>query len=143
MLKGRRRFMLALGVIAVVVLSSAYYASTIQEQSAAPETVRVQMTTFDWGFNVTTIPNFQDGKIYAHNPTIIVHVGQRVQIELRTLDITHGFAIDAFNVQAYIPPGQLVTVTFTPTQTGNFTYYCNTFCGLGHPYMHGILEVLA
>ncbi|HKM50798.1 MAG TPA: hypothetical protein VJZ75_06440 [Candidatus Bathyarchaeia archaeon] len=107
------------------------------------ESVHITMTTFNWGFNVTTIPNFQDGKIYYDNPTITVHFGQRVIIDLRSLDITHGFAIDALNIQVFIPPGRTVTVDFVANQMGNFTYYCNTFCGIGHPYMHGILQVLA
>ena len=100
------------------------------------------MTTFTWGFNVTTIPNFQDGTIYHDNPTITVHLGQRVVITLRSLDITHGFAIDEFGIQTIIPPSQTVTVSFVVNRMGNFTYYCNTFCGVGHPYMHGILQVL-
>lgn len=63
-------------------------------------------------------------------------------IELRTLDITHGFAVDEFNVNAYILPGQVAAVSFVADRIGNFTYYCNVFCGVGHPYMHGILQVL-
>ena len=101
------------------------------------------MTTFSWGFNVTTISNFQDGKIYYDNPTITVQLGQRVIIQLRSLDITHGFAIDAYNINAYIPPGQTVIISFEANRAGNFTYYCNVFCGIGHPFMRGILHVLA
>jgi len=136
-----RRLAFATVLIVIVMATGTYFFS--QTQFSQPKTIRFVMTTFDWGFNMTTIPNFQDGKIYTNNPTLTVHIGEHVEVELRTLDITHGFAIDAFNVQAFIPPGQEVTVSFVPTATGNFTYYCNTFCGLGHPYMHGILQVLA
>ena len=136
-----RRIVLAIAVILVVAASSAYF--MLHEGSPRQlETVHITMTTFTWGFNVTTIPNFQDGTIYRDNPTITVHLGQVVVITIRSLDITHGFAIDEFGAQAVIPPGPAVTVSFVANRVGNFTYYCNTFCGVGHPYMHGILQVL-
>jgi len=50
-----------------------------------------------------------------------------VVIELRTLDITHGFAIDELNVKAYVPPGETVTISFVADRLGNFTYYCPVF----------------
>jgi heme/copper-type cytochrome/quinol oxidase subunit 2 len=65
-----------------------------------------------------------------------------VIIELRTLDITHGFAIDEFNIQTYIPPGETVTASFIADKPGSFRYYCNVFCGIGHPHMQGIFQVL-
>ena len=115
---------------------------TLKPMSSHAESVHIVMTTFTWGFNVTDIPNFEDGKIYYNNPTLTVYLGQLVIIQLKSLDITHGFAINAFNVYAFIPPGQIVTVSFVANQVGNFTYYCDVFCGIGHPYMHGILQVL-
>jgi len=99
------------------------------------------MTTFNWGFNTTYIPDFQFGKIYPSS-TITVHQGQRVIMELRTLDVTHGFAIDELNVKEYVPPGETVIFSFVAGRTGNFTYYCPVFCGIGHPYMHGTFQVL-
>jgi heme/copper-type cytochrome/quinol oxidase subunit 2 len=58
------------------------------------------------------------------------------------LDITHGFAIDEYDIRAYIPPGEKVTVSFIADKLGTFTYYCNVFCGVGHPHMHGIFQVV-
>jgi heme/copper-type cytochrome/quinol oxidase subunit 2 len=129
---------LLLMIVGVAVYST--IASTFQK-GGNEATVRIKMTTFNWGFNVTNIPDFRLGKVYP-SPIITVHQGQRVVIELRTLDITHGFAIDEFNVKAYVPPGETVTVSFTAERTGNFTYYCPVFCGVGHPYMHGIFQVI-
>lgn len=126
-------------VIAGVVLYITI-GSTSQDHGSLA-TVRIKMTTFNWGFNVTYIPEFQLGTVYP-SPTITVHQGQRVVIELRTLDITHGFAIDELNVKTYVPPGETVTVSFVADRAGNFTYYCPVFCGVGHPYMHGIFQVL-
>lgn len=127
-------------VISIVIVASVNFAS-LSRPAQESQTIRIGMTTFQFGFNVTDIPNFQEGKVYP-NPTLTVHRGQKVVIELRTLDIVHGFAIDEFNVQAYILPGQTVAVSFVADRVGNFTYYCNVFCGVGHPYMHGIFQVL-
>lgn len=99
------------------------------------------MTTFNWGFNTTNIADFQFGKIYD-NPTITVKQGQRVTIELRTLDITHGFAIDELGVNAIVLPGETVTVSFVASKVGVFKYYCPVFCGLGHASMWGDFQVL-
>ncbi|HYW00364.1 MAG TPA: hypothetical protein VE862_02780 [Candidatus Acidoferrum sp.] len=132
-------------VLVVVVLVAIALVSfvTLKPMNSHPESVNIVMTTFTWGFNVTDIPNFQDGKIYYNNPTLTVYAGQLVTIQLKSLDITHGFAINEFNVYAFIPPGQIVTVSFVANQAGNFTYYCDVFCGIGHPFMHGILQVLS
>ena len=136
----RKRILLLCLVILLVLGASLYFALQLRP-TRTPETVHIVMTTFQFGFNVTDIPNFQEGKIYP-NPTLTVHKGQNVVIELTTLDIVHGFAIDEMSVQAYILPGQTVTVSFVADRVGNFTYYCNVFCGVGHPYMHGIFQVL-
>jgi len=138
-----KRGALTIAIVVIVVIALGSFAILKPFTSSHPETVHIVLTTFTWGFNETDIPNFQDGKIYYDNPTLVVYSGQLVTIELRSLDITHGFAIDAFNIYSFIPPGQTVTVSFVANQLGNFTYYCDVFCGIGHPYMHGILEVLS
>lgn len=136
----RSRVLLIVLVISTALIASLYFALQLRP-TPEPETVHIAMTTFTFGFNVTDIPNFQEGKVYE-SPTLTVHKGNRVVIELRTLDIVHGFAVDEFNVNAYIIPGQVATVSFVADRVGNFTYYCNVFCGVGHPYMHGVLQVL-
>jgi len=135
-----KRGALVLAIVVLIVIAAGSFV-ILKPMSSHPETVHIVMTTFTWGFNITDIPNFQDGKIYYKNPTLTVYSGQLVTIQLRSLDITHGFAIDAFNVYSFIPPSQTVTVSFVANQIGNFTYYCDVFCGIGHPYMHGILQV--
>jgi len=143
---GKSRNLALFGVLLLIIISIPVYL-VIQRKPAgdstapATQTVRIAITTFNWGFNITDIPDFQFGKVYP-SPTITVHRGQQVIIQLRTLDITHGFAIDELNVKAYVPPGETVTVTFIADRTGNFTYYCPVFCGIGHPYMHGTFQVL-
>lgn len=137
-----RKILFAFLLLAVVVVGSFYlFSRSGGNVNQQPEIVHIAMTTFNWGFNTTYIPNFQFGTVHE-NPTITVHKGQRVIIELRTLDITHGFAIDEYDIRVYILPGETVTVSFIADKEGTFTYYCNVFCGVGHPHMRGILQVL-
>lgn len=138
----RKTLMLATVVLLVAVLASFFaFLWSGPSISREPETVRISMTTFNWGFNTTDIASFQPGTIHE-NPTITAHKGQRVIIELRTLDITHGFAIDEYDIRVYIPPGETVTVNFIADREGTFTYYCNVFCGVGHAHMRGIFQVV-
>jgi heme/copper-type cytochrome/quinol oxidase subunit 2 len=128
-------------LIIVLVVVAYFTVPWMTPRSENQAAIRIRMTTFNWDFNTTYIPDFQFGKVYP-SPTITVHQGQRVVIELRTLDITHGFAIDELNVKEYVPPGETVTFSFVAARAGNFTYYCPVFCGIGHPYMHGTFQVL-
>lgn len=139
----RRNLILAFILLAVIVGMALYLMSQTGTKTTGEtsDTMRISMTTFNWGFNTTYIPDFQFGTVHE-SPTITVHKGQRVIIELRTLDITHGFAIDEYDIRVYIPPGETVTVSFIADKVGTFTYYCEVFCGVGHPHMHGIFQVV-
>jgi cytochrome c oxidase subunit II len=72
---------------------------------------------------------------------ITVKKGEPVKLTLRSMDVTHGFAIDEWNVATEVPPGPPVTVQFTPTRAGKFDYYCVVRCGKDHLKMRGSLIV--
>jgi nitrous-oxide reductase len=71
--------------------------------------------------------------------------GQKVVIHLTSVeeaqDITHGFAIPAYNKQVSLDPGETVTVEFEATRTGSFGFYCTEFCSALHLEMQGWLLV--
>jgi cytochrome c oxidase subunit II len=67
--------------------------------------------------------------------------GEPVRFVIRSADVTHGFAIDAFDIAREIPAGPPVTIEFTPDKTGSFTYYCVVRCGSKHRQMQGTLIV--
>jgi len=73
---------------------------------------------------------------------IVVKSGQRVRLRIRSEDVVHGFAIGRLGVDAgLIEPGKVTTVEFVANGTGEFTYYCTTWCDPNHPRMRGVLEV--
>ena len=85
-----------------------------QQGSAAPGTGQQQFTV--------TAKEFS----FAPN-TIKVKAGQPVTIQFHNQGkLSHNIGIDELGAQsATIPPGQTVKLTFTPTKTGTFTYYCH------------------
>lgn len=83
---------------------------------------------------------------------ITVKVGEPVTIRLRSMDTSghtdgggkHQWAVDDFSVSVIAPPLGTEMVTFTPTKTGTFTFYCDICCGgRANPSMNGTLIVEA
>lgn len=73
--------------------------------------------------------------------TITVKKGDRVKLAIKSLDVSHGFALSAFNVNQNLEPGQEVTVEFVADKTGSFSFFCSVFCGSGHGGMRGTIIV--
>lgn len=76
---------------------------------------------------------------------IMVKQGDTVHIHLTSLeqtkDATHGFAIDAYNVNLSLEPGKTNNVTFVADRPGVFPFYCTEFCSALHLEMSGYLLV--
>lgn len=70
-----------------------------------------------------------------------VKKGDRVKLEITSVDVAHGFGLPDFNVNQKLEPGKTVTVEFTADKTGTFTYFCSVQCGTGHREMKGKLIV--
>jgi heme/copper-type cytochrome/quinol oxidase subunit 2 len=79
-----------------------------------------------------------------------VKAGQPVTIRLTSLDNAHHtdgggkhqWAVDELNASVIAPPEGSNTVTFTPSKTGEFTYYCDICCGgRANPSMQGKIIV--
>ena len=73
---------------------------------------------------------------------VVVNRGETVVFKLRSLDVTHGFYIDGYGVDAVVRPGEVVTITITAYQAGKFKIRCSVTCGPLHPFMVGDLVVL-
>jgi len=71
---------------------------------------------------------------YAFSPDPIeVRVGERVRLNVVSLDTMHGFQVKALGLNAGIPAdGRTVTVELTPKEVGTFEINCSKYCGRGH-----------
>ena len=68
---------------------------------------------------------------------VIIHV---TNIE-QTRDELHGFAINDYNINMVIDPGETKTVTFTANKAGVHAFYCTNFCSALHQEMQGYFLV--
>ena len=79
---------------------------------------------------------------FAFNPGVIhVNRGDRVMIELTSLDVVHGIHLDTYGLSVMSDPGQTVTMSFTADKSGTFRFRCSVTCGALHPFMIGKLKV--
>nr|WP_245192177.1 cupredoxin domain-containing protein [Herbaspirillum sp. 3C11] len=81
-------------------------------------------------------------KRFDFAPSVIpLKRGVPVTLELTSLDIPMGFNAPDFGVRADMLPGKVAKLRFVPDKTGEFTFYCDIFCGSGHESMSGSLVV--
>ncbi len=79
-------------------------------------------------------------------PDVIrVRRGDKVTLHVtnieQTRDELHGLAINEYNVNIVIDPGETKSVTFTADKAGVYAYYCTNFCSALHQEMQGYLLV--
>ncbi len=81
---------------------------------------------------------------YTITPSpFVVNQGDTVTLDITASDTTHGFFLEAYDVDVQIGQGAHTTRTFVANTPGTFTFFCTVFCGSGHGGMNGILTVNA
>ena len=81
-------------------------------------------------------------KSWEFIPSIIeVNKGDKVILDIESIDVAHGVSISEFGVREYLNPGKSITVEFIADKSGEFTFFCNVYCGDGHGNMRGRLIV--
>lgn len=96
---------------------------------------------------------------YGYDPgTIQVNKGDRVQIKLVSKDVTHGFYLEGYDLDAKVRPEDptfwvrhpsengeeyqpVQEIDFVANRAGKFRYRCSITCGTMHPFMNGVLVV--
>ena len=68
---------------------------------------------------------------------VVLHV---TNIE-QTRDELHGLAINDYNINLVIDPGETKTVSFKAHRSGVFAFYCTNFCSALHQEMQGYMLV--
>lgn len=83
-----------------------------------------------------------EARRYEFAPTpIVVKAGEPVRLEVTATDVTHGFGLEAMDVDRELPPGETQTIEFTPQEPGQHHIHCTYYCGPGHDEMEGALVV--
>ena len=66
-----------------------------------------------------------------------VKVGQRLLLELTTLDFAHGFGLPDLKLRTDLVPGQVVKLALQFDKPGDYVFLCDNYCGDGHEDMFG------
>lgn len=81
-------------------------------------------------------------KQWSFSPAVIkVKKGDTVVLKLKSIDVTHGFSLPEFKINAALKPGETKIVEFIADKAGTFTFICNIYCGVGHIGMTGTIIV--
>ena len=95
---------------------------------------------------------------YAYDPPVLqVNRGDHVRIRLVARDVTHGFYLEGYDLDAKARPDnptfwlrhpsqgeayeEVQEISFVADRTGKFHYRCSITCGYMHPFMQGELIV--
>ena len=82
---------------------------------------------------------------YFAPDVIRLNKGDNVTIHVtnieQTRDELHGLAINDYDINLVIDPGETKTVSFKATKGGVFAFYCTNFCSALHQEMQGYMLV--
>jgi plastocyanin len=73
---------------------------------------------------------------------VVVRSGEKLRLKVTSEDVMHGIDIEGYDINKKLPPGETVTIEFTPQKPGSHHFHCSVYCGAGHDQMHGTLVVL-
>lgn len=97
-----------------------------EEDSAMEDVKEFTMTAKQWFFEPSEIR---------------IKQGNKVKLTIKSIDVTHGFALPDFGVKVDLQPNIKQTVEFIADKQGEFTFFCSVYCGQGHSGMKGKLIV--
>ena len=88
----------------------------------------ITVTARQWAWSFT----YPNGK---RTSELYLALNKPAKMELRSLDVIHGFYVPAFRIKEDVVPGKENFTWFTPTQLGTFDIECTVICGVGHASM--------
>lgn len=65
-----------------------------------------------------------------------------IKFRIASFDVLHGVHVPFSNLNTMIVPGYISEVTTSFTRLGEFPIVCNEYCGLGHAYMYGMMNII-
>lgn len=129
-----RRCLLHFILVAFLILASAYTLSGQEKRAgkdkivteAASKIKEIELEAFQYGFSPDPI---------------VVKKGETVKISAVSRDVTHGFYIKEYAINAVIRKGEKTEIKFIADKVGEFQIRCSVYCGSGHMSMKGKLIV--
>jgi cytochrome c oxidase subunit II len=92
------------------------------------DAMAIEVTARQWAWSF----QYPNGKLTSE---LFLAENKPVKLDLRSLDVIHGFFVPAFRIKEDVVPGQKNYTWFVPTQLGSFDIECTVICGLSHANM--------
>ena len=81
---------------------------------------------------------------FVYEPNEIpLKAGERVVVEVNSMDFVHGMNIPDLGKRFDLVPGKITRIELQPKAPGVIDFVCDNFCGDGHEEMHGRFVVSA
>jgi len=97
-------------------------------REAPRDAMVLQVTGRQWAWSF----KYPNGK---QTTDLFLALDRPVKLELRSIDVVHGFFIPAFRIKEDVVPGKENHTWFNPTQLGSFDIQCTVICGVSHADM--------
>jgi cytochrome c oxidase subunit II len=124
-------------VISFSVLSFQRLALVNDVDSGAAMTVQAEGKQWVWNFQYPSDPNFKlsDGTYLKAAEELHIPAGQKVKIELSSVDVIHAFYLPSLGGQKDAVPGRATAMWIQADRPGTYNGQCAEFCGTGHADM--------
>jgi len=124
----QKKLLLSITILASLVglLAGIQFLVNNYEIENEEDYIEIEMTAKQWEFS---------------KDVIVVKKDQTILLKITSLDVPHGLYIEDYDLAVFIPPGETVELKFNAEIEGEFEFYCNVFCGEGHPRHRSILIV--
>ena len=133
--------------IPIVIVAILFAFSTVVERDVTdlqPDpAVQVEVIGFQWQWQFSYVD--EDVTVDGapdEPPELVLPVGQRTRLRLRTTDVIHSFWVPEFLEKRDLIPGVDNEIDITPTRRGTYTGRCAEFCGLDHWRMNFTVRVV-
>lgn len=134
-------YVLAVGLILFFVGFASFQTLVALDQqgsnSPPEDTVQVDVTAeqFAWTFE------YPDEDV-STTGTLVIPENETIYLRITSRDVIHSFHVPELGLKQDANPGNWNTLTFTPTNTGEYRLFCAEFCGQGHSVMLGDIRVV-
>lgn len=156
-------------VLYVVMAATAEYVWARERfEGAAPAALRVEVVAqqFQWYFHYPGVdaaygesrprlinaalgnpigldPADQHGIDDIVASELVLPVNREVDLQLRSLDVIHGFFMPEMRLKQNAVPGATLHIHFTPIREGMYPILCSQVCGSGHARMQAHMRVVS
>ncbi len=126
-----------LPLIAVLYLAYLGAQSLSDTRRVDPSAMVVKVIAEQWNWQ------FQYPDYLFASKQLYLPVGQQVDLQMTSLDVTHSFFVPEFRLKQDILPGRTVDLRVTPTVIGHYTVECAQLCGKNHTTMTADVYVVS